>query len=97
MALVDSNRDGFLDFVAGQNEVNAITQILNKGDGLFDRPPRSPAGEVVSRISIGDVDSDGSLDFIASLLSKPELLMLFGDDEGSFGEKEKDKIARERC
>ena len=61
----DLNGDGWDDVVIG-DQYGAITALISRGDGTFDRQTLHTAGNVSSVIRVVDVDGDGALDVVGA-------------------------------
>lgn len=82
--------DGLLDLVAGtiSDAGPAITILLGRGDGTFDvGGPVAATGGAVIGVAAGDVDGDGSIDYVAavkSLASGSVIQVALGRGDGTF-------------
>ncbi len=80
----DFNGDGKLD-IAGSG-VNAVSVMLNNGDGTFRPKIEFPVGKQTQDVAAGDFNGDGKMDVVVSL-NDPQvsLALLLGTGTGSFG------------
>ncbi len=95
----DQNSDGYIDLVVFNRESgwpavtgSGIKVFLNDGYGGFEGQPLfKPWGDTyysTGMLLFGDVTSDGVGDMIVSRYAGPELYLLKGLDDGTFGEPE---------
>jgi len=96
VALGDLNGDHTLDIVTANSETNAVAVLAGKGDGSFTIPntPVYPIGgdprdQYSPRsIALGDVNSDGRLDMVASNYAPGTVSVLLGKGDGTFAVKQ---------
>ncbi len=82
-AVIDYNRDGFMDLAIGTNEVKGIQLFLNNGDATFtDGPILEGADELNGAywIVAADVDLDGIADLVYSDNSQYTVIMFLNED-----------------
>lgn len=97
LALADMNRDNKLDLITVNSTDNDVSLALGDGRGGFTRAPSSPfaVGPSPYPFAIGDVNSDGQLDIVATatatgplraqqLPMSRALTLLLGDGKGGF-------------
>ncbi|MCC2545562.1 FG-GAP-like repeat-containing protein [Hymenobacter sp. BT175] len=66
LALADVNGDGSLDLLSADQSSNQVSVRLNNGSGVFTAPATNaqvPVGTQPSGLAVGDLDSDGDVDF----------------------------------
>lgn len=84
-ALGDLNDDGILDFAVtnylAPEDGNGIQILLGRGEGAFERAAAEPAVGGARGISFADLDGDGRLDIVVSIIDEvsPNVL-LFGKE-----------------
>ena len=61
---LDSNDDGFLDFVTNDTLDGGFRIMLGDGTGNFGAAQSIPSGNNPTSIAFADIDSDGALDVI---------------------------------
>jgi len=81
IAIGDMNGDTNLDLVTAGGSTASV--LLGNGDGTFRAPIRSPAGGSASSAALGDVNSDGKLDFITENTFNT-VSVLLGNGDGTF-------------
>ncbi len=70
LALADVDGDGDLDMLAANIAAGTVSLRLNNGAGVFGLPPVAANGTIVTgagtnQVTLGDLDGDGDLDFVA--------------------------------
>lgn len=86
IVLADMNRDGRLDVVQAQSDMNVVVVLLGDGAGGFDAAPGSPfaAGRHPYTVVVADFDSDGAADFASPNADGQDLTAWLGDGIGGF-------------
>ncbi|GAB3989515.1 hypothetical protein GCM10028807_14590 [Spirosoma daeguense] len=82
---VDGDRD--LDLLTANIYSNSVSVRLNNGTGSFTPPATNPnpgVGVTPSCVTLGDVDGDGDLDFIASNQSSNYVSVRLNNGSGNF-------------
>lgn len=64
LKLADLNRDGNLDVVSADTELNSASVLWGYGDGTFSSEMFFAAGDSPISVAVGDVDSDGAPDIV---------------------------------
>ncbi|CAF0743855.1 unnamed protein product [Adineta ricciae] len=84
--LVDFNRDTYLDMIVLNNGANSIGVFLNQQNQSFTAQKMYSTGFQSSPCSfaVGDLDGDNALDIIVSNSGTGNLLLLFGNGQGTF-------------
>lgn len=67
VALADLDGDGALDAVVGNRLRDVVEVFWNQGDGSFSARLELPAGGLPWGIKVGDLDSDGRADIVATV------------------------------
>ncbi len=85
----DVNGDGKLDCAVTEHDSTEGRVFLGKGDGRFERAPRSPfvahSGKPHNHgLSLADVNRDGRLDIVTSNQDDNSVSVLLGDGKGGF-------------
>ena len=82
------NDDAFLDAVASNAGDDNLTLLFNDGtgNGTFLPPVNIPVGERPSAVAVADINIDGLDDIIVTNEFDDNLLVLFNDGDGGFGE-----------
>ncbi|HXU21081.1 MAG TPA: FG-GAP-like repeat-containing protein, partial [Verrucomicrobiae bacterium] len=66
IAVADYNTDGLADIAVSDTADNAVTALLNGGDGLFTALPEIPVGTAPSSIATADFNADGLPDSVTA-------------------------------
>ncbi len=89
MALLDANKDGFMDVVTANT--SDLVLLLNEADGerraFIDSrklPLRTASVGLPIDVVSGDFDNDGNTDIAVLTRAPTELVVFFGDGEGKF-------------
>jgi VCBS repeat protein/K319-like protein len=80
----DFNSDGRIDLAATDVDYGNILVLPGRGDGTFDPPLRSAAGQFPSSLVSGDFDGDGRID-LATTDGRESVAVLPGHGDGTFG------------
>jgi hypothetical protein len=89
IVLGDVNGDGKLDCAVTEHDSAEVRVFLGKGDGRFERAPRSPfmahTGKAHNHgLSFADVNRDGKPDLVTSNQEDNSVSVLLGDGKGGF-------------
>lgn len=82
LALGDFDTDGDRDLVTGG--ATSVTTMLNDGGGRYAATSSNPVGVANSCDKVGDVNSDGILDAVATTWGASNAQVLLGNGDGSF-------------
>jgi hypothetical protein len=80
----DFNNDGKLD-VAIADEGGSVNVMLGNGDGTFQSPLKTDAGNAVDYLAVGDFNHDGKLDVVAATFLESQMQVMLGHGDGTFG------------
>ena len=92
----DFNNDGRLDLATADSGDNAVSVLLGNGDGTFQLPTTSAAGDGPRSLAVGDFNNDGNLDlamvndYAISYYGNPDpdpsngVSVMLGNGDGSF-------------
>lgn len=82
----DFNKDGHLDLVASNTTSGTLSLLLNNGSGGFGAPISVTLGATTAPRGLvaGDFDGDKKLDLAVTSSSGSKLVLLFGNDDGTF-------------
>jgi hypothetical protein len=87
----DLNGDGTPDLVVGVSNGNdngfvpdSVVVLLGKGDGTFQSPITTSAGNAVSSIAVTDFNLDGKQDVALSNAGWNDVSLLLGNGDGTF-------------
>jgi hypothetical protein len=79
VATGDFNRDGKLDLVLANDEINNVSVLLGNGDGAFGTATNFAPGDGPISVVVGDFNRDGSLDLaVANFRSADVSILLNG-------------------
>ncbi|MEP6950284.1 MAG: VCBS repeat-containing protein, partial [Ginsengibacter sp.] len=91
IVIADFNKDGNPDLGIANTEVSFLTVLLGNGKGQFQQVTRSPfivnSKPHTHGIATGDFNGDGNLDLATDSWAVNQVLVLFGDGRGNFGEQ----------
>lgn len=76
LEVADINGDGFFDVVGISNTVSAVAAFLGNGDGSFSSPITRTLGANGAQIALGDLDNNGSIDAVGTMLSSDALSVM---------------------
>jgi hypothetical protein len=87
----DINGDGIPDLVVGDSNgydsgvtPSSVVVLLGNGDGTFQSPMTTVAGNQISSIAIADFNLDGKADVIISNTGWNDVSLLLGNGDGTF-------------
>jgi len=80
----DFNGDGRLDLATGNLGSSDISVLLGKGDGRFEVPPASPAGNGTFAVATGDFTGNGNLGVAVVDQNSDSVTILPGNGDGTF-------------
>lgn len=80
----DLNKDGLIDLITANTEVNSLSVLLNSGSGFQSALTVSP-GTSPKAVMVGDFNDDGNPDLVAVVNNKlGNISVLTGDGLGNF-------------
>ncbi len=80
----DFNGDGKPDLVTANYEANAVSVLLNNGNGGFNPAVNYNAGGNPKAVAVGDLNGDGKLDLVVANLTSFDLSIFLGNGDGTF-------------
>lgn len=87
-AFSDLNEDGWVDYMAINENSDDVRVLLNRADGsgklMPVMMPTSPVGHEASPSEVADFDNDGDMDIATSNTSSNSVSILLGNGNGSF-------------
>lgn len=84
VAVGDLNGDGRSDLVVSAPQLNAVSVLLNSGNGTFGTAQRYAVGGAPTAVAVGDVSGDGKLDLVTAN-ANGTVTVLLGQGNGTFG------------
>jgi len=78
----DLNNDGRLDLIASNAGTTRIGVLLGNGDGTFQAPLASEAGDFTHSVAVGDLNDDGTLDLAVATFASVNVML--GNGDGTF-------------
>ena len=82
--LGDVNGDGKLDIITANAGTNAISVLLNQGNGTFGAPTTFSTATHPTSIAVGDLNGDGRLDIVTANYATNNVSVLLGNGDGTF-------------
>ena len=79
----DFNGDGFADVVIANSSEDKVMIFLGVGDGTFQQPINSPAGDHPESPITADFNGDGNKDVIVSNISESTVGIYLGNGDGT--------------
>jgi uncharacterized repeat protein (TIGR01451 family) len=83
IAAGDFNRDGYIDLITANYNVNSVSWIFGNGDGTFGAPTNLGAGANPGSVVTGDFNADGKPDFAVSNAGNHQVRVALGNGTGS--------------
>ncbi len=87
VATGDLNGDGKPDLVVGDSGANGqapnVVVLLGVGDGTFQNPVTTVAGNRISAVAVSDLDFDGKADVVISNKGWGDVALLLGNGDGT--------------
>jgi FG-GAP-like repeat len=80
----DFNGDGKPDLVTSNYEANAVSVMLNDGNGGFKPAVIYPVGTNPKSVTVGDLNGDGKPDLVVANMVGGDLSILLGNGTGGF-------------
>jgi FG-GAP-like repeat/Abnormal spindle-like microcephaly-assoc'd, ASPM-SPD-2-Hydin len=80
----DFNNDGKADIAVGYESNSGVSVLLGNGDGTFQAPQTTAAGQLTYSLVVGDFNGDGYLDVAANNFSTGTVNVLLGKGDGTF-------------
>jgi FG-GAP-like repeat/Abnormal spindle-like microcephaly-assoc'd, ASPM-SPD-2-Hydin len=80
----DFNNDGKTDIAVGYESGTGVSVLLGNGDGTFQAPQVTAAGDDSYALAVGDFNGDGLLDMAVSNYSEGTVNILLGKGDGTF-------------
>jgi hypothetical protein len=84
VSLLDLNRDGHLDMLVVNGQMDDITVFFGKGDGTFTKVSAFGANAGPNAIATGDFDGDGKTDVAVVNNLSSDLSIVIGKGDGTF-------------
>lgn len=81
---IDTNNDGFLDFVTSSNSLHALTTVVNNGDKTFDSLKDFASGNFPKFVVAADFTGDGLQDIAVSNSTDDVVTVSLGRGNGTF-------------
>lgn len=83
LAVADFNKDGNLDWVAGNTTQTRLTVALGNGNGTFQDDVNYAVGQG-PEVAAGDFNKDGKLDIVTVDYPTAQVSVLLGNSDGTF-------------
>jgi hypothetical protein len=83
LGVADFNKDGILDWVAGNTTQTSLTLALGNGNGTFQDDVNYAVGQG-PEVAAGDFNRDGKLDIVTVDYPTAEVSVLLGNSDGTF-------------
>jgi hypothetical protein len=83
VAAADFNRDGKPDLVVVNQASNAISVLLNIGNGTFGTATTYPTGPSPQFVAVGDFNNDGNPDVIVANTNSSTIGIFLGNGDGT--------------
>ncbi len=80
----DFNGDGKPDLITANYEANAVSVMLNNGNGGFAPAVIYPVGTNPKSVTVGDLNGDGKPDLVVANMVGGDLSILLGNGAGGF-------------
>jgi hypothetical protein len=80
----DFNNDGRLDLATCNSGGNNVSVLLGNGNGTFQAPKTSAAGDNPISVAVGDFNEDGKLDLAAANGGTTGVSVMRGNGDGTF-------------
>src|SRR6476660_8468953 len=80
----DFNNDGRLDLVTCNTGSSSVSVLLGNGNGTFQSPKTTAAGDNPVSIAVGDFNGDGKLDLTAANGGSGAVSVMLGNGDGTF-------------
>ncbi len=87
LALMDFDRDGFLDGVVACSLANTVEVLMGNGTARFSDGVSLVAGDSPMFPTAADVDSDGNSDILVGNQFSDNISIWYGMGDGTFGER----------
>ena len=84
VAIADVNRDGAADIVVTDHGGNAVSVLLNTGNGTFQPRTDYATGNAPNDVAVADVNSDGAVDLLTANQASDSMSVFLGNGDGTF-------------